>query len=240
MSKNSKAQTFWDHADELRSRLLRCLAALVLAAVVFYPFTDAVFNMLIEPVGRIIFTALADAFMAKLQIMLIGAFIIISPYVFYHVWSFICEGLSSKEKDFVKIYGPFSFIFFLAGMCFAHLIAVPFAVKFLLSYGSDRIIPMITVGNYISFVGTMILAFGIIFEMPLVMLFLTKIGIATPAFLMEKRRHAIVGILILSALLTPPDVFSQLLMAVPLLILYEIGIIFSKYAYADQLAENKS
>jgi sec-independent protein translocase protein TatC len=123
---------------------------------------------------------------------------------------------------------------FIAGGLFAYFVAIPVALRFLLSFSTATIVPMITVKNYIAFVGTMLLAFGIIFELPLVIMFLTRIGIATPKFLAEKRRHAIVLILIVSAILTPPDCFTQALVALPLMILYEIGLLASKMAFSGK------
>jgi sec-independent protein translocase protein TatC len=116
-------------------------------------------------------------------------------------------------------------------VAFAFFVIVPIALKFLLSFSSTYVVPMISIKSYIGFVGNFVLAFGIVFELPLVLVFLVKIGIATPAFLRNYRRHAILAILVLSAILTPPDVISQLLMAVPLIVLYELGVLFSVMAY---------
>ena len=132
--------------------------------------------------------------------------------------------LKDNERKYIFLLAPFSLLFFLAGGLFAYFIMIPVSLRFLLSFSSDFIVPMITIKNYISFVGMMILAFGAVFELPMVLVFLTKIGIVTPQFLAEKRRHAIVFILIVSALLTPPDAVTQIIMSVPLVVLYEIGI----------------
>ena len=121
----------------------------------------------------------------------------------------------------------------MLGAVFAYFVTIPISIRFLLSFSTDLIVPMITVKSYISFVGTMLLAFGVIFELPLVLMFLTKIGIATPAFLMQKRKHAIIIILVVSAFITPPDFITQLIMAVPLVILYEVGIVASKLTYRE-------
>ena len=129
------------------------------------------------------------------------------------------------------IFGPLSLVCFLAGVAFGYGVMIPMSMQFLLSFASDTMVPMLSVNKYISYTGSMVFAFGIVFELPLVLLFLTKIGIATPAFLMQERKYALVIILIVSAILTPPDVLSQFLMAGPLVVLYEIGIVVSKFTY---------
>jgi len=131
----------------------------------------------------------------------------------------------------VRIFGPCSlFLFFLGGI-FAYFVIIPISIHFLLSFSTPSIVPMITIKSYVSFVVTMLLAFGVVFELPLVLMFLTKIGVATPAFLVQKRKYAVVIILIVSAFITPPDCVTQILMALPLIVLYEAGIIISKITY---------
>ena len=220
--------SFFDHLEELRSRLIKCLLIFVFAAAAFSPFIDALIIWLARPVGKLVFTSPPDAFLARFTIDLFGGFFLALPYILFQVWQFVASGLKEEERRYVLIFGPISLVLFLLGMIFAYFVAIPFAMQFLLSYSSDYMVPMITVNHYISFVGSLLLAFGVVFEMPLVLMFLTVIGIATPAFLEQKRKHAIVLIFMISAILTPPDVITQIMMAVPLMILYEISIFIAK------------
>ena len=225
MSRNPDDLSFVGHLEELRSRLIKSLLAVLVAACFFYAFIDKILVVLIQPVGKVVFTSPADAFVARVTLTLYGGVLLALPVIIYQVWRFVAVGLKDNERKYIFLLAPFSLLFFLAGGLFAYFIMIPVSLRFLLSFSSDFIVPMITIKNYISFAGMMILAFGVVFELPLVLVFLTKIGIVTPQFLAEKRRHAIVFILIVSALLTPPDAVTQIIMSVPLVVLYEIGIV---------------
>ena len=179
----------------------------------------------------VVFNAPGEAFSAYMILTLWEGFFITLPFLLYQIWAFAWEALTDKERKYIVLFGPLSFVFFIAGVVFAYFVIVPVAIKFLLSFSSTYVVPMISIKSYISFIGNFLLSFGVVFELPLVLVFLVKIGIATPAFLRQFRRHAIMAILIVSAVLTPPDVVSQLLMAVPLVILYELGVLFSVLAY---------
>ena len=232
-SKNSLS--FFDHLDELRSRLIKIFLCIFVAAVVAYQFIDQILFNLIHPVGHLIFTSPAEAFTTRFALTLWAGVFLSSPLIVYHIWKFVACGLKEHEHKYIIFYGPLSLIFFLMGVFFAYFLIIPISITFLLSFSSDLLVPMITVKSYISFVGTLILSFGVIFELPLVLMFLARIGIATPAFLEQKRSHAIVLILIVSAILTPPDLITLFLMAAPLVILYEIGIIVVKMTYRPKM-----
>ena len=222
---------FVEHLEELRSRIIKSVIFIIVYSSLLYNFIDVFLPALIKPVGQLVFIAPQEAFIARIKIAFLGGLFLSSPFVIYEIWKFVSVGLKPKEKKYTLIFGPLSFIFFIAGTSFGYFVIVPIGMKFLLGFATDFITPMITISRYISFLGTLTFAFGVIFQLPLVCLFLTKIGIVTPMFLSSKRKHAIVLIFILAAILTPPDVVTQCLMAGPLLILYEIGIIFSKFAY---------
>lgn len=220
--------SFLGHLDELRSRLIRVCCYCVVAAFVVYPFIDLILEFITRPVGQLVFTSLADAFIVRILLTIFCSILAALPLILFELWSFISQGLKVQEKSYIYFFAPFSFIMFVLGCLFAYFVTLPIGIKFLLSFSSNTMVPMITIKNYVSFLGTMILAFGVIFELPLILMFLTKIGIATPAYLSQKRKFAVVIILVISALITPPDVISQLLMASPLLILYEVGIVMSR------------
>jgi sec-independent protein translocase protein TatC len=230
----SPALSFFDHLEELQARLLVVAITFVLCLFGFYPFADNVLALLAQPVGKLYFTAPADAFLANITLTIWGALFLSLPVIVYQSWRFAASGLKETEKKFIFFFMPLSLGCFLVGGVFAYFTVVPISLRFFLSFSSSTVTPMISVKEYVSYVGTTILACGVTFQLPLVLMFLTKIGIATPAFLIQKRRHAIILILIVSAIVTPPDVITQIIMAVPLLILYELGIIFSRMGYAEK------
>lgn len=220
--------SFMGHLDELRRRLLKSVIAVLIAACLFYPFVDRVLAFLIRPVGQVIFTSVADAFVARLMLTVWAGVLLALPFIIYQVWQFVSAGLKENERKYIRFFAPFSFVLFMTGSMFGFVVMIPVGMKFLLSFSTGYIVPMITIQNYISFVTTLVVAFGVAFQLPLILMFLAKIGIVTPAFLAQKRRHAIVLILIVSAVLTPPDAVSQVIMALPLVVLYELGIIVSR------------
>lgn len=228
---NSFFQSFFKHIEELRSRLIKSAGAFVLAFCLCYSFIGKLIPKLIAPAGHLIFTAPAEAFSATMMVGAVMALIVASPYIVYQIWAFVGSALKPSEKKFVLIFAPLSLLFFLSGGAFAYFITVPMAYKFLMSFSSEYLIPMVSVKNYLGFLGHMIVAFGVAFELPLILAFLAKIGIASPEYLRQMRRHAVIIILVVAALLTPPDVVSMLILAVPLMILYEVGIIFVKFSY---------
>ncbi|OGX27611.1 MAG: twin arginine-targeting protein translocase TatC [Omnitrophica WOR_2 bacterium RIFCSPHIGHO2_01_FULL_52_10] len=230
MSASPDELSFWGHLDELRSRLLKSFIAVVVAACFFYPFVDRFLAFLIRPVGKVVFTSPADAFVVRLMLLICGGVVLALPVIVYQLWQFVAAGLKENEKKYVRFFAPASFVLFVAGCIFGYWVIIPVGMKFLLSFATESIVPMITLPNYISFIVTLVLAFGLCFQLPLVLMFLARIGIVTPAFLVQKRKHAIVLILIASAILTPsPDAISQILMAGPLLVLYELGVFASKF-----------
>lgn len=231
MSLNLFIQSFSQHLEELRLRTIKSAAAFVIALCICWGFIGKLIPLLTAPAGRLYFTAPAEAFGAYMLLDAVAAFVVVSPYIFYQIWGFVGCALLPSEKKFVAIFVPLSVLFFLTGALFAFFVAVPLIYRFLMSFSSASLMPMITVKNYLVFLGRMIIAFGVAFELPLILAFLAKIGIATPQFLRQKRRHAIIVILIVAAVLTPPDVASQLTLALPLMVLYEIGIIFVRIFY---------
>jgi len=228
--------TLIEHLEELRNRAIKSIVFIILASCLLYGFVDIILPGLVRPAGRLVFIAPQEAFIARIKISLFGGLFLSAPFVIYEIWKFVSSGLRPNEKKYILIFGPLSLIFFFLGAFFGYFVIVPVGMSFLLGFATDLIIPMISISRYISFVGILTLSFGVIFELPLVSLFLTKIGLVTPAFLSNKRKHAVVLIFIAAAILTPPDIITQCLMALPLLVLYEISIIFSKFIYR----QNKS
>lgn len=223
--------TLVEHLEELRTGVIKSIIFIIACFALLYNFVGVFLPILIKPVGKLVFIAPQEAFISNIKIAFFGAFFLSSPFWLYQIWKFISEGLNVKEKKYALIFAPLSFVFFFLGISFGYFIIVPIGIKFLLGFATDFVSPMISIQRYISFVGTLTFAFGMVFQLPLIILFLTKIGIVTPQFLSRKRRFAIVLVFITAAILTPPDVITQFFMAVPLLVLYEIGIILSRFAY---------
>lgn len=228
--------TLIEHLEELRIQIIKIVIFIFAVSCLAYYFVDKIIPHLTRPVGRLAFIAPYEAFIAKIKVSIFGGIFLAVPFVVYQVWKFIDSGLKPEEKKYTIIFGSLSLVFFYIGAAFGYFIAVPIAVRFLLSFATELIRPVISIDNYISFAGLLILSFGLVFELPLIILFLTKIGLVTPEFLSRKRRHAVVLIFIIAAVLTPPDIFSQFLMALPLMVLFEIGIIFSKLGRAKKIS----
>jgi sec-independent protein translocase protein TatC len=233
--KMDKSLTLVEHLEELRNRIIKSVIFIIIISCLVYNFVNVIIPNVVKPVGKLVFIAPQEAFITNIKISFFGGLFLSSPFVLYQIWQFVSAGLKRSEKKYTLIFGPLSFIFFILGITFGYFLIVPIGIKFLLGFATDLITPMITISRYISFVGTLTFAFGVVFQLPIASLFLTKIGIVTPKFLSTKRKHAVVFIFITSAIFTPPDVITQCLMAIPLLVLYEVGVIFSKIVYRQPI-----
>lgn len=216
---------FTEHLEELRTRLLIMLAAIAVGFVICYYISGWLVEFIRRPLGReLIFIAPTEAFFINLKISFFGGLFLSAPIILFQVWRFVAPGLLEKEKRFTLPIVVSSTIFFLLGSLFAYYIILPIGTEFFLSFASQGLVPMISVGNYLSFSTKLILAFGVVFQLPVVVFFLSKLGILRSKTLRQNRRYAILIIFIVAAILTPPDVISQIMMAIPLLLLYEVGI----------------
>ena len=227
-----KALPVTGHLAELRIHIIKSVVCILGCAVVLYNFSGQLVSFLARPVGQLVFITPTEAFVTNIKIALWGGLFISSPYVIYQIWQFVAAALKRQEKKYIFLFGPVSFIFFVLGGLFGFFVVVPVGITFLLHFATDIVHPMISVSHYISFIGILIFAFGLVFQLPLVLLFLTKMGMVTPQILGQKRRVAIVLMFICAAAITPPDVVTQVSLAIPLLLLYELGILFSKLAYS--------
>lgn len=215
---------FIHHLEELRRRIIWCIVFVISASIFAYSFTEEFLSYIARPVGRLVFIQPQEAFLAYLKIAVFSGFLISLPLIIYHIWAFVCPGLKPEEKRYVLFFLPAVILFFCLGCVFAYFVMIPFCVKFLLSFSSNMLVPMISAGSYVSFFCVVILIFGFVFELPVVILLLSRIGIINPVLLRKNRKYVILAIFITAAVLTPPDVFSQIIMAMPLLILYELSI----------------
>ena len=220
-----------DHLSELRGRLVRCCLAVMVGFIACWAVVDPIFDALVDPLLKVlpdgshaIYTTLPEGFFTRMHISFVAGVFVSSPVIFYQIWSFIAPGLYEEEKRHILPVAFMSAFFFISGGAFCYFIVFPQAFAFFVSYATDSIVAMPKVSDYLSFVLKLILAFGLVFEMPLFAFFLSRMGIITAELMRRVRRYAILGIFIVAAILSPPDVVSQLLMAAPMLVLYEISI----------------
>jgi sec-independent protein translocase protein TatC len=227
---------FLDHLEELRWRIIKALIGIVIGSILCWIFIDFIINVIlikpavankirlqnIRPFGQVFL---------YMQVALIGGVILSFPNLLFQLWKFIAPGLFPKEKKYIYWIVFFTSFCFLAGVAFAYFVMIPMALQFFAGFGSEKIENIIAINEYINFLVSVILGAGIVFELPMASYFLSKLGILSPAFMRKFRRHAIVVIFILAAILTPgTDPVSQILLAIPLLFLYEISIFISKIA----------
>ncbi|MEJ5243707.1 MAG: twin-arginine translocase subunit TatC [Desulfomicrobiaceae bacterium] len=224
--------TFTQHLEELRTRLVRSFIAIGVGFLVCYGFAEDLFHLLMRPLldvllptgGTLIYTALPEAFFTYVKTAALAGFFVASPYVFYQMWLFVAPGLYESERKYLIPIALLSAIFFVVGACFGYFVVFPYGFEFFVGYATDIVKPMPSLSEYFNFAVQMLIAFGVIFELPLVIFFLARLGVVTGKWLRQKQKYAVLVIFIVAAILTPPDVVSQLLMAAPLLVLYEIGV----------------
>ena len=225
------------HLQELRKRLIFSFIAVGVGFILCYTFADSIFSILAAPLtnelmpkgGSLIFTGVAEAFFTYMKVAFIAGIIVTSPFILYQVWAFVAPGLYQKEKKYVIPFVLGGSLFFVLGILFGYYVAIPVGFKFLLGYATDVIKPMPSMKEYLSFSLKFLLACGLVFEFPVVLVLLSKIGIIDAKMLARQRKYAILLIFIFAAVVTPsPDMISQVLMALPLVGLYEVSILLSK------------
>lgn len=231
-------QPFMGHLEELRKRLIACAIAIGAGFAISYFFAEELFQILIAPLkavlpegDRLIFTALPEMFFTYLKVAFISGIMLVAPYIFYQLWLFIAPGLYKTEKKYVIPFVIISTLLFVGGALFGYFVVFPFGFKFFISFTNEYVKALPSVKQYFGFAVKLLFAFGIVFELPVVIFFLTKMGVVTPALLRKNRKYAILMTFIVAAILTPPDVITQCMMAGPLIILYEIGILVSMTAW---------
>ena len=225
------------HLQELRKRLILSFIAIGVGFVICYTFADSIFNVLAAPLtdilkaqgGTLIFISVAEAFFTYMKVAFIASVILTSPFILYQIWAFVAPGLYQKEKKYVIPFVLGGSLFFALGVLFGYKVAIPVGFRFLLGYGTDIIKPMPSMKEYLSFSIKFLLAFGLVFEFPVVLVLLAKIGIIDAKMLARQRKYAILLIFIVAAAVTPsPDLISQVVMALPLMALYELSILLSR------------
>lgn len=228
---DDKKLTILGHLLELRKRLIRSVIALAIATVISFVFARQIFYILILPAGGIdlIFIEMTEMIGTYMKVSLASGAILAMPYLVFQLIMFVSPALTSREKKYVYLVLPWIALMFVGGVVFSYFVLIPPATKFLLTFGSDIATPQIKIGNYISIVTRLLLAVGLVFEMPVVTTFLTRLGVITPKWLSDKRKAAVIFAFILAAIITPTfDPLNQILVAVPLILLYELSILLAK------------
>jgi len=249
----TKMMSFMEHLGDLRKKIVVSLIATCVTFGISFSYSEEILKALMFPLRysldfsvqkmyiyfipqdklqstKLVFLAPAEGFWMNMKIALVAALILALPVIFQQLWSFISPGLHGKEKKYVVPFVLTATSLFLVGGAFCFFIVLPFAMSFLLTYKiGDFMMPMLSVGQYIDFCLKFLLAFGVVFELPIFIIFATRMGLVTTKTLAKNRRYAVLIAFIVAAILTPtPDIFNQTLMAVPMIILYEVGILASR------------
>jgi len=237
-----------EHLSELRKRIVICLVALVIAFIFTFNYSEQIFKLLLFPLDytpkislnyglvfvpdqklhntKLVFLGPAEAFWMNMKVALVSGFVLTIPIIFLQIWKFVAPGLHQHEKKYIVVFVLSATLLFLIGIGFCYFIVLPFAMGFLLNYKvGEFLMPMLSVGLYVDFLLKFLLAFGFVFELPVLIVITTRMGLISPQTLKKYRKLAIVLSFVVAAIVTPtPDAFNQTLMAVPMIILYELGI----------------
>ncbi|TMH49236.1 MAG: twin-arginine translocase subunit TatC [Betaproteobacteria bacterium] len=231
----STQDTFISHLIELRDRLLRAILAVMIVFLCLFPWARELYALLAMPLvaalpagGQMIATDVVGVFLVPVKVAFLVAFVIALPYVLYQVWAFVAPGLYVHEKRLVLPLVVASSVLFIVGMSFAYFLVFPVVFKFMASIAPEGVAWMTDIDKYLSFALTTFLAFGVTFEVPVVVIVLVRAGVVSIEKLKEIRPYVIVGAFVVGAIFTPPDVISQVMLAVPLWLLYELGIVFAR------------
>ncbi len=237
---------FLAHLEELRRRLIICFIAIGIGFFAAYGFKEELFRILMKPLlgamapgSKLIFTGVAEAFFCYLKVAFLAGILLATPVIMYELWVFIAPGLHTHERRFLAPLVILSSFFFMGGALFGYFVVFPYAFNYLMGFASDYVKPLPDMREYLSLASMLLLAFGLIFELPLFLTMLARVGIVSTSFLKKNRKYAVLLSFVVAAILTPtPDVVNQLLMAGPLIVLYEISILGSRIFGKRRSAEN--
>jgi sec-independent protein translocase protein TatC len=229
INKNEKNLTIVGHLTELRKRLIYSSIVLLAAIAVSYNFSEMMVKHIVDIVPDInfVFIAPAELLMSYIKISVISGVVVSAPFLLLQIWLFVSPGLKKSEKRTIAVSLFIGGFFFIAGVIFSYFVILPIMIQFFMGFQIEEIEEMISFSSYLSFVINTLLSFGIIFEIPILMVILTKFHILKVSFLKKNRKYAILIIFVVAAVLTPPEVITQIMMAGPMLMLFEIGVIFS-------------
>lgn len=225
--------TIMEHLEELRQRIARALLAVAVTTLISLIFTNQILEILLAPAGGIkpIFLKPTEMFITYMRVGLVAGIALAMPIIVYQLLRFLAPGLRPEEKRYIFSFVPGATIFFIAGVLFAYFAMLPFALKYLLTFGSDLVEAKWAIGEYISFVTSLLLWVGVAFETPMVIYIMAKLKVVNAKQLASFRKFAIVAAFVMAAVITPtPDPFNQLMIAIPIILLYELGIFMARFA----------
>lgn len=229
-------ENFISHLIELRNRLLRIVVGLLVVFVALFPFANDIYALLAAPLlsklplgGQMIATGVTTPFFVPMKVAMMAAFLVSLPHTLYQIWAFVAPGLYTHEKKFMIPIIVASSLLFLAGMTFAYFLVFPVIFGFIVGTAPQGVAVMTDIGNYLDFVMTLFFAFGLAFEVPIAVVMAVRFGWVSTAALQDARGYVIVGAFVIGAIFTPPDIISQFMLAVPMWLLYELGIVVAKF-----------
>jgi sec-independent protein translocase protein TatC len=218
------------HLEELRKRIIVSLIAVAVGSTVSWFYSKQIVHFITAPAGKLYYMSPAEAFFTYLKVSLFAGLLLALPVVLYQLWAFVVPALTFKERTAALVLVPMSVVLFFTGMAFSYWLALPAGIKFFLGFATKDLQPLLSLGQYISFVISFLLPFGLVFELPLFIIVLAQVGLISSQFLLKKRKHVLVLAFVIGALIAPtPDVFSQTMVAVPVIILYEFSVFMVKY-----------
>ncbi|MFP4457253.1 MAG: twin-arginine translocase subunit TatC [Clostridia bacterium] len=226
-------QTIVEHLGELRTRIIIVAASVIIFSLISYQFIDKIITLAIEPANDLdfIYITPSELFLTYVKTSILSGTILSLPVILYQIWRFVLPGITLKKKIYMAVVNIFAMGFFATGAYFAYKVIIPITLEFFTKFSRVEIAPMFTFANYTSFLISLLLAFGVAFELPIVVMLLTQFNLITPHILKSTRKYIILAIFILAAVLTPPDIVSQGLLALPMVILLELSILISTFIY---------
>lgn len=226
-------QTIVEHLGELRTRIIIIVASVIILSAISYQFIDKIITLAIEPANDLdfIYITPSELFLTYVKTSLLSGVILSLPVILYQIWRFILPGITFKKKVYMALVNILAMGFFCAGAYFAYRVIIPITLEFFTKFSRVEIAPMFTFANYTSFLISLLLAFGVAFELPIVVMLLTQFNLITPTILKATRKYIILVIFVLAAVLTPPDIVSQGLLALPMIFLLELSILISTLIY---------
>jgi sec-independent protein translocase protein TatC len=230
---DDKNMSIVEHLEELRRVIVICVIAVFAGSMIcFFAWGDFLFEVATDPLKEfevsLVYISMTEAFLTKVKISIVAGVVLVSPVLFWQIWGYVVPALRPNEKRAVLSLLPISLVLFASGVSFAYYTVFRFAAGFLLMVAGEGLSAMISVSRYVSFLLAFVLPFGFIFQLPLIVLFLTRAGIISAQFLMKKRKYVILAAFVIGAVLTPPDVISQVFMAGTMILLYEISILIAR------------
>ncbi len=236
---NEEGLTLVGHLTELRKRIIIIMLSLFGASGIAFYFIEEIQRLILRPGGEVDFIYLSppELLMAHIKVALLTGLVGALPIIFYQIWAFIVPGIEKKQKIFLFLSVFFGTFFFVGGIVFAYVLILPLSIAFFAGMATDQVQPLFSFTSYIGFITSILLAFGVAFELPMLVLLLTKFNLVQPKTLRKFRKFVLLGVVVLSSILTPPDIISQMLLAGPMMVLFELSILISSVIYRKKEKE---